>query len=172
MARKKTIFEEMIFRLQENVIPSIILSLKELGMQHCHILINPQHSLCFFHHLRMNFPFNEEHTHTIQDEKGNDIPVIIFNIRFDGQISVAENINTGNNGLITLINNFILFDDFSKMFDGIKYENTFLFHLSKELTGRAIQLQEDIKIVRTLLNEMNKVNLTITREVLVEKSNN
>lgn len=172
MARKKTIFEEIIFRLNENVIPSIILSLNEIGMQYCHILINPQHSLCFFHYLGINFPFNLENSQTIKDENGNDFPIIIFSIERNGKISVSENINTGNNGAITLINNFILFDDFNKMFQGICYENAFLFHLSKELTERAKLFQLEIETLKTLLNDMEKIKLKITREVLVEKINN
>ncbi len=167
MSKKITLFQEMFMVLRENVIPSIMSSLQEMGMLYSHIHINPQQSLCFFNHLSLEFPF--QNLQTIKDDKGNNIQILIFNIRSDGQISICENLNFGLAGTVELINEVVLFEDFNKMFDGVVYENAFLFYLSRELTNKAYQSQEEVKVIKTLLGEMYKITPIITREVLFEK---
>lgn len=164
MRKKKTLFEEMMTKLQENIIPSLISDMKEIGMSYTHTNITPQHSLCFFSHLEIRFPFDVDTLLKI-----NNVPVVVFNIKFDGQISICSNVVTGQNGLAILQNEIIIFDDFNKMFNKVRYENIFLFHLSKELTGRAKQFREEVTIIKTLLNEMDIIHPKITREVLFEK---
>ena len=68
MSKKITLFQEMFMVLRENVIPSIMSSLQEMGMLYSHIHINPQQSLCIFNHLSLEFPF--QNLQTIKDDKG------------------------------------------------------------------------------------------------------
>jgi hypothetical protein len=168
MAKSSAIFSEIYIELIENIMPSIVSDLKEMGMQYAHVIIEPAHSMCFFNYLRVPFPFDVNDLSTFTDEKGKNVRIVILNLRFDGELSISDRITIGENGLATLRNNFIIFDDFNKI-RGVRMENAFLFHISKEFTAKAEQFQKDIEILRTLLGAMRKIRPKITREVLVEK---
>lgn len=169
MARPPSLFREIHQSLKENIIPSIIFSLNKMGMQYSHSYIEPAHSMCFFNHLGILFPFDVNNLQVVKNEKGNDIRVVVLNIKFNGEISISENINVGQNGLANLGNTSLLFDNYVKMFDNLSMENAFLFLLSKELTEKAGQFQRDIEMLETLLENMKKIHPKITREVLMEK---
>lgn len=172
MTKKQTLFSEILDKLRENVLPNIVSNLQKMGMKYVHITVDLRHSLCFFNHKGIDFPFNVNNgtIQKIKDERGEDIHILMFNIRFDGQISISENIFTAQNGLTTLGNTCILFDDFNEMFEGVRMENVFIFLLSRALTDKSKQLQAEITLVNTLLDDMTQINPRITREVLMEKN--
>jgi hypothetical protein len=171
--KEKTKFEEIFYLLQENIIPSIISSLKEMGMRYSHIHIQAQYSLCFFTHLRIDFPFVIEDLVKIKNKEGNENAVVFLNIRADGQLSICRNILIDPSGLSTLVQEVVIFEDFNDMFIGhFRIENVFLFYLASELTNKAKQSQSEMVLLNNLKHLMSTINPKIKREVLIEKSKN
>ena len=171
MSKQLTLFQEIMQKLFENVIPSIVFDLKRTGMRYSHSQIPAQHTFCFFTHKGIDFPFNIEQLPRIKYDKGNHFSTVILNISCDGQISISENITIGLDGFAQTGNTCILYEHYEEMFNDFRIENTALFFLSKELTTKAKQFNEDVNILLSLLNDMSTVNPKITRKVLIEKTN-
>jgi hypothetical protein len=174
MKKEKTIFQEMLFNLNENVFPSTILSLKEMGMQYVHIAIDVRYSQCFFNYIGIAFPFDIRNISTFKNDKGENVSFIIFNLRNNGQLSISENMFVAQNGLSTLGNTVVIFNHFNEMFTATNFllENIFIYTLSKEFTEKAKQLREEILKMRLLIDDMEKIIPKIKREVLTENSKN
>ncbi len=163
----------MLLKLQENVFPSIVSSLKETGNQYVHIAIDVRYSRCFFSHQNIAFPFNERDMYTAKNDKGENVSFVIFNLNSDGQLSISENRFVAQNGLNALGNTVILFEDFNEMFKApLRLENALIFIMSREFTNQAKHLREEISILRALLDDMEKIQPRITRKVFTEKNKN
>ncbi len=169
MPKKETLFEELVYNLYNNIIPSIICDLKKLGMQYSHVPIYASHSMVFFNHVQTPYPFNNIIPQTVRNEHNQEVPILILNIKYNGEVSICTGLTINNQGLTYLENNFILYDYFTGMFVGVRYDNTFLFLLSEELTKKAEMLKADIDKLEELNSRMKRINPAISREVLTEK---
>lgn len=152
--------------------PNIISGLTEAGIQYVHVGIEYNHSLCFFNHKRIEFPFNlNGNVRTVKKDTGEEVPILIFNLRFDGQISISDNFFIRQDGLSVLGDTCIIFEHYHDFFtqDGLVMENALIFNLSKELTSRAKDIKKEIIILKSLLKEMDEVKFNPTRNVLTEK---
>ena len=169
MSKNLTLFEEILFRLSDNIILSVIQNLKKMGMQYAQLPIRASHSMCFFNHTNIPFPFNGVELLTFKDEKNIDVPLVYFNIKNNGEITICSHIQIDNNGLTHLANNITLYSNYHNMFGNILFDNGFLFLFSKDLTEKAQQLQDDVKMLENLIDSMGKFQPKISREVLIEK---
>lgn len=167
---KKTLFHKILESLYENIIPSIISDINELGVPFNNVILDVRLSLCFFKHLNMDFPFDYNELQTVKDASGNDIRIVVFSIRNNGQICISNNCTVEPNGTIQLGNQtIIIFNDYSEMFNKVQLDNATIFFLSKELVNNANVLKSDVKLIKELLDAMTKIQPKITRQVLLEK---
>lgn len=169
MSRQKTLFEETLSLLIENIMPNVVLSLKELGMTYVHTGILAEHSLAFLKYINLEFPFDIPNLPTITDESGAEKRVVIFNLNNKGVVSLAQGIRTNEFGTTSLVGEIVISDDYVKLFENIFLENSCLFSLSKDLTKRALELERDKELVKDLLKTMQGILPKITRNVLTEK---
>jgi len=160
--KKTNLFQDVLLLLHDNIFPSITTSLQEMNLDYCHVTIPPEFSMTFFNHMRVEFPFSLENL-----LKENEMAVVIFSIRKDGQISLAENFNMIG-GTIQLRNNIVFSDDISDFFK-LRFENNFLYYISNNLSQRAAQLEKEKDIIYELLDNMSKIRPKLKRNILFEK---
>jgi len=159
---KNNLFQDMLTLFHDNIFPSITTNMQEMSIEYCHISIHPEFSMTFFNYMRIGFPFAVENL-----LKENETPVVILNIRKDGQISLAENFDMIN-GIIQLRNNIVFSDNISDFFK-LKFENNFLYYISNQLSLRAAQFEKEKVVIYELLDNMAKISPKLKRNILVEK---
>ena len=169
MKKKETLFQKMLQLLIEDIIPSIIINLKNLGMEYSHIKIPAEASLCFFKYINRTFPFNINDLDRITTEKGENQFLVLLSIKYNGEVSISERIIIENDGIMRIQNKIVICEDFIKLFRNTMFENQYLYFISKELTSGAKSLENDFEIVNVLLSEMANIKPKITRYVLTEK---
>ena len=171
MKKEPTLFQNLLIRLRENIFPTLIKGMNDMGYHYIHIGLNPAFSMCFFNYKGIEFPFleNDLMEHGV-DANGNPNKIVVFNLRCDGQISIGNRLVIALDGTTRISQEVVIFKHFSELFEKeVPLENAFLYQLSKDLTAKAKEVESEAEILRKLIQDMDSVIPKITRTVLMEK---
>jgi len=167
--KNKNLYNDILDALIEKVIPSIVNNLQEMGMDNFSSAIFASFSLPIFKYINQEFPYQIDDLPKVKTADNQEQIFVVLNINSKGELIISKDVRTNELGLTELTEPILISDNAAEAFKNMNLNTQLLFYFSNELTQR-VKVQEADKLqMIDLFENMNKVNLKLTRKTLMEK---